>query len=216
MKGKLFGDSKTKLHPYVFECCELLRLGRCSRREFLRTVTLLGVTTATAYMLAGQLRPGRNAFPRAAEPQHGGTLRCAMPVPDVTDPAQIVSVEQFNLINGVIETLTSIRPDGITRPNLVESWKASDDLKTWFFNVRRGITWSNGDEFTADDVLRNFRRWFSQEVNSPMRALFPGLSSESVEKVDTYTFTLHLDGAADRCPRSHRFHCILYRSQELR
>ncbi len=42
-----------RLHPYISELNERLRDGRVGRREFLRTATVLGVSAAAAYAMAG-------------------------------------------------------------------------------------------------------------------------------------------------------------------
>ena len=41
------------VHPGVKEMKKSLAEGKCSRREFLRTVTLLGVSATAAYSMAG-------------------------------------------------------------------------------------------------------------------------------------------------------------------
>jgi peptide/nickel transport system substrate-binding protein len=38
-------------------------------------------------------------------------------------------------------------------PDLAESWTSSPDSKTWTFKLRKGIKWSDGQPFTADDVV---------------------------------------------------------------
>jgi peptide/nickel transport system substrate-binding protein len=37
-------------------------------------------------------------------------------------------------------------------PELAESWEISDDQRTWTFHLREGVTWHDGEAFTADDV----------------------------------------------------------------
>ncbi len=44
-----------KVHPGVEEMKRSLANGRCSRREFLRTTTLLGLSATTAYGLANKI-----------------------------------------------------------------------------------------------------------------------------------------------------------------
>ncbi|RME44439.1 MAG: ABC transporter substrate-binding protein, partial [Caldilineae bacterium] len=41
-----------KIHPYIPEAYDLLNQGRISRREFLRTVTLLGMSAGAATIAA--------------------------------------------------------------------------------------------------------------------------------------------------------------------
>src|SRR5215831_15019880 len=50
-------------HPAVPELQEQLRTGAIDRREFLRTVTLLGITVSAAYAMVGPL-PGQPLVPR--------------------------------------------------------------------------------------------------------------------------------------------------------
>src|SRR5690606_9845085 len=37
-------------------------------------------------------------------------------------------------------------------PNIAESWEVSDDVREYTFHLRRGLKWSDGVEFTADDI----------------------------------------------------------------
>ncbi len=37
-------------------------------------------------------------------------------------------------------------------PELAESWEVSDDQLTWTFHLREGVTWHDGEPFTAADV----------------------------------------------------------------
>src|SRR3954465_1190051 len=42
--------------------------------------------------------------------------------------------------------------DNALQPGLATSWRAIDPL-TWEFELRRGVQWHDGQEFTSDDVL---------------------------------------------------------------
>ncbi|MEE8545455.1 MAG: ABC transporter substrate-binding protein, partial [Alphaproteobacteria bacterium] len=172
-------DRDTKVHPYVPELAEQLRKGEVDRREFLRTATLLGVSATAAYTFAGRVT-GEALVPRAMAqtPKRGGTLRLAMQVQEMSDPAIYDWVEKSNISRHMIEYLTITGADNVTRPYLAESWKPSDDLKTWTFKLRRGVKFANGQEMTADDVVFNVTRWLDPATGSSILGLLDSMLSE--------------------------------------
>ena len=200
-----------KHHPKVDEAFNLMEKGRMSRREFVRIAALLGVSAGTAYAVAGIPIPSiaqtadNLPFP-ADDPnaKSGGILKCAMQVQKMEDPATYSWVEMSNQTRHLLEHLTLTSPDNVTRPMLAERWEASDDLKTWTFYIRKGVKWSNGDDFTAHDVAFNVTRWCDPDLASSNTGLssISGLLEESgdkkvlrdgaIEVVDDYTFRFHL------------------------
>ncbi len=167
-------------HPYIPELVENLRKKKIDRREFLRTSTLLGLSATAAYGIAGQIT-GQPLMPTAkAAAGKGGTLRISQAVQEMTDPATYDWTPKANVSRHFIEYLTITGPDNITRPYLAEKWEASDDLKTWTFNLRKGVKWNNGDDFTADDVVFNFERWLDPATGSSNIGLFASMVDETV------------------------------------
>jgi len=175
------------VHPGVEQMKKSLTDGTCSRREFLRTVTLLGVSATAAYSLAGTIL-GKNVLPdiissaHAANQKMGGVLKFGMVVQEMADPATYSWTQKSIVARHIIEYLVETGPDNITRPNLATSWEASDDLKTWTFHLRKGVKWSNGDDFGADDVVFNFTRWLDPKTGSSNLGLFGSMMEETGEK----------------------------------
>ena len=164
-----------KVHPALPSLQSGMERGEVSRREFLRTATLLGAGATAAYAMTGLPQPAAAA---SGEAKAGGTLRVAMRVREITDPALLNSVTQSNQARHILEYLTKTGTDNVTRPYLAESWSTSEDLKTWTFNLRRNVRWSNGDRFTAEDVAANVRRWLDPEVGSANIGLFSAMTEE--------------------------------------
>nr|WP_233195576.1 ABC transporter substrate-binding protein [Corynebacterium sp. 13CS0277] len=54
------------------------------------------------------------------------------------------------LMGNVYEGLVAIDDDANVQPLLAEKWDVSDDGKTYTFHLRKGVTFSNGDAFTAE------------------------------------------------------------------
>jgi ABC-type dipeptide/oligopeptide/nickel transport system permease component/ABC-type transport system substrate-binding protein len=72
-------------------------------------------------------------------------------------------------------------------PHMAKSWERNEDGSEWTFHLRRGIRWSDGHPFTADDVLY----WWEWDqmyfgVHLPIAYVVGGEPME-VEKVDDYT-----------------------------
>ncbi|MDY7078967.1 MAG: ABC transporter substrate-binding protein [Chloroflexota bacterium] len=209
---------RNDVHPYIPELEELYRAGRCSRREFMRTATLLGMSAAAASALAA-CAPSETATPEAAPPteapeptpappsgpKRGGTLHVSAAVHKVTHPAQFSWVSPSNQLRQVSEYLTLTDHNNVTHPYLLESWDASDDLLTWTLNLRQGIKFNNGDEFNADDVIFTMNEWLNPDVESSILGLMSYLQPTGIEKVDDHTVKLHLDKAEIAVPE-HLFH----------
>jgi peptide/nickel transport system substrate-binding protein len=192
-----------KMHAAVRDLKDDLKKGRLSRREFIRLTTLLGLSAAAAGQMAGLFWPQKAS---AAEFKRGGKLRIASPVHKVTHPAQFSWISPSNQIRQVAEYLTYTDADNITHPYLLENWKASDDLKTWTLNLRKGILFNNGDEFTTDDVVFTMNQWFKKEVGSSMKGLMGAyLDPSGIEKVGKYQIKLHLKNPEIAVPE-HLFH----------
>ena len=63
-----------------------------------------------------------------------------------------------NSINGqVYESLVMRGKKLEILPGLAESWKQTGPT-TWIFNLRRGVKWQDGSDFTADDVVFSMKR----------------------------------------------------------
>ncbi len=58
-------------------------------------------------------------------------------------------------------TLVRFSPQGFPLvPHVAKSWESSPDYRQWTFHLRKGMKWSDGHPFTAEDI----RYWFEDEM----------------------------------------------------
>src|SRR4030042_1423977 len=85
------------------------------------------------------------------------------------------------IYNGLTKYDKNIRVTG----DLAESWDISPDGLQITFNLRRGIKWHDGVEFTADDVLFTYRTVIDPKIPTPYSSNYGPV--EKVEILDKYT-----------------------------
>ena len=194
---------KKEIHPAIFELRDDFEKGKLTRREFLRYATLLGMSAAAASQVAGLAWPSKVFAYRI---RRGGKLRVSGAVQKVTHPAQFSWVVPSNELRQVAEYLTYTDGNNVTHPYLLKNWQVSDDLKTWTLNLRTGIKFNNGDEFTSDDVIFTLNQWLNKDVGSSLLGMVGSyLSPTGIEKTDKYQVKLHLNKPEIAVPE-HFFH----------
>ena len=125
---------------------------RLERRTVLRLLAAAGALTAT-HLLPGPVR--------TASAASGGTLKAGWAGVGefrTLDPAQINQVLLFQISSNVFSGLTHINPQLVAEGDLAIDWTANDDGTEYIFNLREGVTFHNGDPFTADDVVFTYNR----------------------------------------------------------
>ena len=80
-------------------------------------------------------------------------------------------------------------PDLSLEPDLATEWERVDDT-TWTFKLREGVTFHNGNPFTADDVVYSFNR----QVQETSDMGFALVSIESITKIDDFTVEIKTKG----------------------
>ena len=89
----------------------------------------------------------------------------------------------------IFDTLTWKDKYGVI-PWLADSWSKSDDARTWRFSLHRGVKWSDGMPFTADDVKFTFDY---TKAHPQLWYAYNAKEIDNVEVLNPYTVSIHLD-----------------------
>ncbi|MGB8424938.1 MAG: ABC transporter substrate-binding protein, partial [Desulfobacterales bacterium] len=88
-----------------------------------------------------------------------------------------------NFFDGLLERQG---PQGTLAPALAERWERLDAL-SWKFWLRKGVTFHNGNPFTAQDVKFTFERLSNPEVSEFINT---GKSIDKIDIIDDYTVVI--------------------------
>src|SRR5260370_2285789 len=123
------------------------------------------------------------------------SAHCRRPAPPPERPLRIALSTSFPLdphggelltlsvLRNLYDSLTAFDAGNRVGPALAESWENPDEL-TWIFHLRRGVSFHDGRELTARDVLFSFeraRRAPTSEIGSYLVAI------EKVRALDPHT-----------------------------
>ncbi len=173
---------------------EELLAGRITRREFVRSATVVGLSLSGIVSL---LAVGAKQEVRAQTPQvkKGGTMTVALVPPTAAvDPVTMFDAGAIAVVQQVAEYLVWAENDLSLRPVLATRWEPDQNGKTWTFTLRGGVTFSDGRPVTADDVVATFDRLTDPKTNSAALSNFKGiLSKGNIEKVGQNRVAFHLD-----------------------
>lgn len=179
--------------------------------SILRRLALIGLTTGAGLAMAGPVSAQGGKYkeaPTLAEQVKAGKLPAVearlpqnplvVPVDDKVGEyggtwrrAFLGPADYNNYVRVVYDALFRFSPDGAKiEPKIAEAAEPSADFKTWTIKLRKGSKWSDGQPFTADDIVF----WYNDVLlNKELTPTLPGWiknpdgTAAKVEKVDETT-----------------------------
>ena len=130
-------------------------------------------------------------------PKSGGTMTFGLESTVLTlDPGQQM-VQPADLQTGIsiYDALVQFDDKGAPAPDLATSWKSTDDLKTWTFQLHQGVVFSNGDPFNSDAVVASIKRSQAQP-NCSCKTDADSIASVTATAPYTVTFQLKAPNVA--------------------
>lgn len=120
---------------------------------------------------------------------YGGTLNFAFNAqPPTLDPMATTATATRDIARHIFEQLVTFDSHMEVQPMLAESFVVDEDANTVTFNLRKGVTFHNGKEMKAEDVVASMEKW---AVDSAQARSF--LAGVTFEEVDEYTVVAKLE-----------------------
>jgi peptide/nickel transport system substrate-binding protein len=192
--------------PLELDLVEAFAHGRITRRQFIQRGTVLGLSLASisAVIAACSSTPSTSTAPSAAAsasaeasagassstaPAAGGSIRVAIQKPVKIDPIQMQDLGGYGIVAQSFEFLCTLDKNGSDiAPGLAEKWTPNDTGSVWTFNLRKGVKWQDGSDFTADDVVATMGRLVAAG-NSGLKGIIDEKSAVATDP-NTVTFNL--------------------------
>lgn len=117
---------------------------------------MLALATACSAGADGAVGVTTGGAGASAQPRSGGTLRLAVEKePECLDPHQSPTESARALSRPILDSLVHQDARGSIRPWLATGWKVSPDRLAYTFELRQGVTFTDGERFDAQAVVDN-------------------------------------------------------------
>lgn len=94
----------------------------------------------------------------------------------------------------IFESVVVVHPDTLEPVGLLaESWDVTDDASVYTFQLRDGITWADGEPFTARDVEFTYLMYMNPDTGSPLVSTATA-QIDSIDVLDPLTVRFNLKG----------------------
>ncbi len=153
---------------------------------FKKTMAVLAsLATVTTFASCAQSQRDAGSDAGADSASNATFVFGASSDPVMLDPAMASDGETFRISRQIFEGLVGAKP-GTTdvEPLLATKWTPAQDGKSYTFDLREGVTFSDGTDFNGEAVCANFDRWYnwtgvnqSENISYYYNSLFKGFKT---------------------------------------
>ena len=178
--------------------------GRIGRREFVRRMSVLGMSVSLAGFLAacskkttagaGTPTPTGSASGSGGAVAPGGTVTTGIIAPATAlDPLAVDDEGGLAVLGQSGEYLAWSNDQLKLEPRIAESWTPNSDGSVWTFKIRQGVKFQDGTPLTADDVAATMELHADPKNKSNALSAFGGvLSADGAKATDASTVVFSL------------------------
>lgn len=218
-------------NTHDLELVEAFQHGRISRRDFVRRGAIIGLSApflgsviaacggdedrsagdgpdATGEEVTATTTTTTTTETTPARPEADGTIRFAVQRPaGALDPVNMQDLGAYATVAQMQEFLIGLAPDGTIGPMLATSWEPNEDGSVWTFNLREGVMFQGGEQFTSANVAATMDRLAAAENASLGNVIAVG----AVDASDPLKAIFELEGPNGNFP----FLVSLFNAQAL-
>jgi peptide/nickel transport system substrate-binding protein len=161
-----------------------------SRRDFLRTAAGGSATLAAGLALAACTSSSPKATQSVASPKRGGTLQAGLvggsssDTLDALNPLNEIDIARgFNLYEPLVVMSSAGQPVNL----LAEEVTPNSTATQWTIRVHKGITFHNGKELDAQDVIFTLQSIVDPKKPTAQATFYAPMDTKNLKVVDKYT-----------------------------
>jgi peptide/nickel transport system substrate-binding protein len=165
-----------------------------SRREFVKTAVAGSLAAGAGGLLSAC---GISSVPTASSvakvtgpPKRGGTLRAAITggsSADTLDPLSAITNADFSRVDNLYEPLVGLTPSAQAQLILADEVTPNATATEWTIRLKPGITFHNGKDLTADDVIYTFQTIMNPKAPAAAAAGLSSIDAKGMTKLDSLT-----------------------------
>jgi peptide/nickel transport system substrate-binding protein len=138
-------------------------------------------------------------------PKHGGTLHAALTggsSSDTADPNTIVNNTDYARAANLYEGLVWLDANAQQYNRLAEEMTPNKDATVWTIRLRQGVTFHNGKDVTADDLIFSINRVLNPKTPGEAANALHGIIAKGMKKLDNRTITVPFSMPYSTLPQS--------------